>query len=192
SKSSRYWHGALLKPGRYKVNLVLKDVNAPDKLGTKEYAIVVPQYKDDQLASSSIILADDISKVPAKNVGSGQFVLGDSKVMPVMGGIGSPAVFKQSGSLGIWMQIYNLQTDKITHKPSATINYNIENLATLKSVLDHTEDSTDIANASDQLTIEKTLPLASLPPSTYRLTITVTDKLSTQRIAPQTSFLILQ
>ncbi|HXR98497.1 MAG TPA: GWxTD domain-containing protein [Terriglobales bacterium] len=192
SKSSRYWHGALLKPGRYKVNLVLKDANAPDKLGTKEYAITVPQYKDDQLASSSIILADDISKVPAKNVGSGQFVLGDTKVMPVMGGLGSPAVFKQSGSLGIWMQIYNLQTDKITHKPSATINYNIENLATLKSVLDHTEDSADIANAADELTIEKTLPLASLPPSTYRLTITITDKLSTQKITPQTSFIILQ
>ncbi|MGH9394673.1 MAG: GWxTD domain-containing protein, partial [Terriglobales bacterium] len=122
----------------------------------------------------------------------GQFILGDSKVMPVMGGIGSPAQFKQSDSLGIWMQVYNLQTDKITHKPSSTIRYQIEDLATLKTVLDHTETSTDMSNAADQLTIEKTLPLASLPPSTYRLTLTVTDNLSKQHISPQTNFIILQ
>ena len=192
NKSARYWHGALLKPGRYKINLALKDSNSPDKLGTKQYAILVPQYKDDQLAASSIILANDIQKVPDKDVGTGQFILGDSKVMPVMGGIGAPAQFKQSDSLGIWMQVYNLQTDKVTHKPSSTVRYQIEDLATLKTVLDHTETSTDMSNAADQLTIEKTLPLASLPPSTYRLTITVTDNLNKQHISPQSNFIILQ
>lgn len=192
NKSARYWHGALLKPGRYKVNLVIKDANSPDKMGTRAYAIVVPAYKDSQLSSSSIILADSIEKVPAKNVGTGEFILGDTKVDPVMGGIGSPAQFKQNQSLGIWLQIYNLQTDKITHKPSATIKYVIEDLATLKDVLVHTETSADMSNAADQLTIEKTLPLASLPPSTYRLTISVTDDLGHQTISPQTNFIILQ
>lgn len=192
NQSARYWHGALLKPGRYKVNLVLKDVNSPEKLGTKQYAILVPQYNDDQLAASSIILADDIEKVPDKNVGAGQFILGDTKVQPVMGGIGAPAQFKASQSLGIWMQVYNLQMDKVTHKPSATIRYQIENLATLKPVLEHTETAAQMSNAADQLTIEKTLPLASLPPSTYRLSVTVTDNLSKQTITPQASFIILQ
>lgn len=192
NQSARYWHGALLKPGRYKVNLVLKDVNSPNKLGTKAYSITVPEYKDSQLASSSIILADDIQKVPAKNVGEGQFILGDSKVVPVIGGVGAPAQFTRSQSLGIWLQIYNLQTDKVTHKPNATINYQIEDLATLKTVLDHSEESKDFPQASDEMTIEKTLPLASLPPSTYRLTITVTDHMNQQRITPQTNFIILR
>jgi len=191
-RSARYWHGALLKPGRYKVNLVLKDVNNPSKLGTKAYSILVPEYRDSQLASSSVILADDIEKVPDKNVGTGQFILGDSKVQPVMGGIGAPAQFKRSQSLGIWLQIYNLKTNKTTHKPSATVRYEIENLATLKPVLDHTESAAEMSNAADQMTIEKTLPLASLPPSTYRLTITVTDNLNQQHIAPQATFIILQ
>ncbi|HXE30344.1 MAG TPA: GWxTD domain-containing protein [Terriglobales bacterium] len=191
-KKVAYWHGALLKPGRYKVNLVLKDVNAPDKLGTKSYSILVPAFKDDQLSASSIILASDIEKVPDKNVGSGQFILGDSKVMPVMGGVGVPAQFKQSQSLGIWMQVYNLQTDKVTHKPAVSVQYTIEDLATLKPVLDHTEKLGETSNAADQLTIEKTLPLASLPPSTYRLTITVTDELDHQSIKPEASFIILR
>ncbi|MGH9471193.1 MAG: GWxTD domain-containing protein [Terriglobales bacterium] len=192
SKTARYWHGALLKPGRYKVSLALKDANAPNKLGTKSFSIVVPEYKDDQLASSSIILSDDIEKVPDKDVGQGQFILGDTKVRPVMGGIGAPAQFKQSQSLGLWMQVYNLQTDKVTHKPSATITYTIENLATLKTVLQTTQGAASMTNAADQLTLEKTLPLASLPPSTYRLTISVTDNLNKQTIKPQTTFLVLK
>jgi hypothetical protein len=161
-------------------------------MGTRAFAIVVPAYKDSELGSSSIILADSIEKVPAKNVGTGEFILGDTKVDPVMGGIGSPAAFKQNQSLGIWLQIYNLQTDKITHKPSATVKYVIQDLATSKDVLVHTETSADMSNAADQLTIEKTLPLASLPPSTYRLTITVTDNLGHQTISPQSNFIILQ
>jgi GWxTD domain-containing protein len=193
TQTMRYWHGALLKPGRYKVNLVLKDVNSPNKLGTKAYAIVVPEYNDTSLSSSSIILADDIEKVPDKDVGTGQFILGDTKVRPVMGGIGAPAVFHENQSMGIWLQIYNLHTQKQTNKPSATIRYQIENLSTLKTVLDHTETTASMSNAADQLTIEKTLPLASLPPSTYRLTISVSDNLDHGKtISPHTDFIVMR
>ncbi len=192
NQTTRYWHGALLKPGRYKVNLVLKDVNSPDKMGTKAYSIVVPEYNDTQLSASSVILADDIERVPDKDVGTGQFILGDTKVRPVMGGIGSPAQFKRGQRMGIWMQVYNLHTDRVTKKPSAAINYKIEDLATRKLVLNQTEQTTEMSNAADQLTLEKDLPLASLAPSTYRLTITVTDNLTKQQIAPQADFIILQ
>ena len=191
SQTTRYWHGALLKPGRYKVNLVLKDVNSPNKLGTKAYSIVVPAYKDDELASSSIILADDIQKVPAKDIGTGQFILGDTKVRPVIGGVGAPAQFKRDQSLGIWMQIYNLKTDRITHKPSVAINYQVEDLATQKVLLNQTQTAGSESDAGDEITLEKSLPLARLDPSTYKLTITVTDNLSKQRIMPHADFIIL-
>lgn len=192
NKTARYWHGALLKPGRYKVNIVLKDENSPNKLGTKSYAIVVPAYKNNKLSSSSVILADNIAKVPAKDVGSGAFIIGDTKVDPVMGGIGSPAVFKQTQSLGIWLQVYDLEVDKITHKPNASIHYTIQDLGTQKVVLDHTEQAGAMPNAATEITIEKTLPLASLPPGTYRLTIQVTDNMDGQSITPQTDFIILK
>ncbi len=192
SQSARYWHGALLKPGRYKVNLVVKDINSPNKLGTKAYAIVVPAYKNSQLSSSSIILASNIEKVPSKDVGNGAFIIGGTKVVPVIGGLGSPAAFKQSQSMGIWLQIYALHVDKITHKPNASIRYEIENLANQKVILSSTQQAGTMPNASAEITIEKELPLASLPPSTYRLTIQVTDHLDGQSITPQADFIILK
>jgi hypothetical protein len=41
---------------------------------------VVPEFSDDRLAVSSLILADDMQKVPTKNVGAGSFVIGDTRV----------------------------------------------------------------------------------------------------------------
>ena len=70
-----------LRSGRYRVDLVLKDVNG-DRVGTWTRGVNVPDYNEDQLASSSLILADMMEKVPSKQVGGGNFVLGDTKVRP--------------------------------------------------------------------------------------------------------------
>lgn len=186
-KTSRYWYGALLKPGIYRVDLVLKDVNSPDKMGTLREAITVPAYKDGQLSSSTILLADDIEKVSTQQVGSGEFVIGGTKVRPVVG-----AQFHTDQSLGIWMQVYNLKVDPTTHKPSATVDYQIVNLATNKVVLDHSENSSDVSNAADQMTLEKTMPLVSMPLGNYKLTVKVTDNLTQHTIAPEASFSVVR
>jgi len=186
-RSSRYWHGALLKPGRYRVDLVLKDVNSPDRLGTIRKAIDVPKFDDSKLETSSLMLADEIQRVPSREVGAGQFIVGDTKVRPVVG-----SRFSRGQSMGIWMQVYNLTLDQKTHKPSATIQYQIANAVTNQNVLDHTESTDQLSNAAQQLTLEKTLTLAGLTPGVYRLTVKVTDNLGQRSIAPQATFTVMQ
>lgn len=187
SQASRYWHGALLKPGLYRLDLVLKDVNSPNKMGTLREAIRVPSYQAGELASSSIMLADQIQKVPTKDVGTGQFIVGDTKVRPVVG-----SRFHQNESMGIWMQVYNLKLDTKTHKPSATIDWQIVNLANNQTVLDHKEQASQISNAAEQMTLEKTLPLAALKPGSYRLTVKVTDNLAGHSISPESTFTVVR
>ena len=187
SQASRYWHGALLKPGLYRLDLVLKDVNSPNKMGTLREAIRVPSYQAGELASSSIMLADQIQKVPTKDVGTGQFIVGDTKVRPVVG-----SMFHQNQSMGIWMQVYNLKLDTKTHKPSATIDWQITNLANNQTVLDHREEASQISNAAEQMTLEKTLPLAALKPGSYRLTVKVTDNLAGHSISPVSTFTVVR
>lgn len=184
-KTSRYWHGALLKPGRYKVNLVLKDVNSPDKMGTLETAITVPNFGSTNLATSSIMLADQIQPVPAKEVGAGEFIVGDTKVRPVVG-----QRFSRQQRMGIWMQVYNLKLDEKTHKPNATIDWQVEDLANHKLLLNSVESSNAVVDASEQLTLEKTLPLASLAPGAYRLTVKITDHLAGRTVAPESTFIV--
>src|SRR5262249_21217521 len=89
-----------LKPGRYRLNISAKDV-VGGNMTTYEMVLDVPHMEDDQLSASSLILADLIEKVPTKNIGTGPFVIGTSKVRPRM-----DATFKQSEKLGIYMALY--------------------------------------------------------------------------------------
>ncbi len=73
--------------------------------------------------------------VPTKAIGTGMFVIGTMKIRPrVAPADGKPALFKKDKDqkLNFWMQVYNLGVDEKTHKPSATFEYNITNLATNK------------------------------------------------------------
>ncbi len=123
--SSVYWKALPLRPGRYKVEIAVKDVNG-DRKGLWSRGIVVPEYSDDKLSTSSLIVADVMEPVPTKDVSTGQFVIGLNKVRPrVAPADGKPALFKKTRDqkVNFWMQVYNLGVDEKTHKPSATFEY---------------------------------------------------------------------
>src|SRR5579863_2309806 len=132
--SSVYWKALPLRPGRYKVEIAVKDVNG-DRKGLWSRGIVVPEFSDDKLSTSSLIVADQMEPVPTKDVSTGSFVIGVTKVRPrVAPADGKPALFKRSRDqkVNFWMQVYNLGVDEKTHKPSATFEFDIVNLATNK------------------------------------------------------------
>ena len=188
--SSVYWKAVPLRSGLYKLDLVLKDVNG-DRMGTYSRSIRVPEFSDDKLATSSLILADKMEKVATKDVGTGSFVIGATKVRPrVEPADGKPAAFKRDQRLNLWMQVYNLSMDDKTKKPAATIEYDIVNQQTNKSVLHVVESTDQIANAGEQLTLEKSLALGNFQPGLYRLTVKVDDNVSKQSIAPFARFAI--
>ncbi len=187
---SVYWKALPLKAGRYRVDVVVKDLNG-DRVGTWSRGIVVPEYSDDKLASSTMILADLMEKAPRQTVGTGSFVIGMTKVRPrVASSDGKPATFKQNQSVNLWMQVYGLGTDKQTNKPLATVEYDIVNTATQKSVVHLTESTAEMGNVGDQITLEKRLPLTSVPPGVYEVRVTVNDKVSGQSIKPTAKFAV--
>jgi hypothetical protein len=57
--SSVYWKALPLRPGRYKTEIAVKDVNG-DRKGLWSRGIVVPEYADDKLSTSSLIVADQM------------------------------------------------------------------------------------------------------------------------------------
>jgi hypothetical protein len=186
--ASVYWKALPLRPGMYKLDLVLKDVNG-DRVGTYSRGFRVPEYDEDKLASSSLILADMMQKVASKDVGTGSFVIGNTKVRPrVEPADGKPATFKRDQRLNLWMQVYNLSMDEKTKKPSAQIEYDIVNQQTNKSVLHVVESTDQMANAGEQMTLEKSLSLATFDPGLYRLTVKVVDNVSKQDITPFARF----
>src|SRR5271157_1171967 len=189
--SSLYWKAIPLRPGRYRFDVVVKDVNG-DRVGTWSHGVLVPEYNEDKLASSSMILADHMEKVASKNVGSGSFVIGQTKfAYPHLDSPdGKPASFKRDQRMNLWMQVYNLQADDKTKKSSANIEYEIVNVANNQAVLHSSESTETMGNVGDQITLEKSLALTSFQPGIYKLTVKVADNVSKQQIAPSVRFAV--
>src|SRR6266849_4027377 len=189
--SSVYWKALPLRisQNRYRLDIVVKDVNG-DRTGSWSHAIQIPDFSEDKLSSSTLIIADQMEQVATKNVGTGNFVIGTTKVRPrVAPSDGKPISFKRNRKLNFWMQVYNLSVDEKTHKPSATIEYNVTD-ANNKAVI-HTVESTDtMGNVGDQVTLQKTLSAANLPAGLYKIEIKVNDNLSKQTVDPTATFAV--
>ncbi len=189
--SSVYWKALPLRISfnRYRLDIVVKDVNG-DRTGSWSHAIEIPDFSEDKLSSSTLIIADQMEPVATKNVGTGNFVIGTTKVRPrVAPSDGKPILFKRNQKLNFWMQVYNLSVDEKTHKPSATFEYNVTD-ANHKAVI-HTVESTDtMGNVGDQVTLQKTLSAANLPPGLYKIEIKVNDNLSKQTVGPTATFAV--
>jgi len=189
---SVYWNAIPLPPGRYKLEIAIKDVNNPDHMGAWRRSVDVPEFDDDRLASSSLILAGEMERVPSKDVGAGSFVIGNTKVVPrVPPTFAAPVTFHRAQNLNFWMQVYNLGIGE-NKRNDATIEYQILNMATNKSVLDMQESASKLNPNADQLTLEKTMPLAGLEPGKYQVTIKVNDGILKQTIDQSAPFIVEQ
>jgi hypothetical protein len=191
--SSVYWKAIPLRPGRYKLEIAVKDVNG-DRRGVWSRGVVVPDFSNEEkLATSTLIVADQMEPVPTKTIGTGSFVIGTMKVRPrVASADGKPALFKKDHDprLSFWMQVYNLGIDEKTHKPSATFEYAIVNMATNKAVIQHVDSTESMGNLGDQVTLQKSIVVANLQPGTYKIDIKVNDNISKQTIDPSAVFAV--
>jgi GWxTD domain-containing protein len=177
---SIYQKSLPLRPGLYRLDLVIKDVGSGN-VGAVNTRLAVPRYDEDKLEASSLILADEIEHVPAKQIGTGQFVIGSSKVRPKL-----DASFTPADKMGIYLQVYNLKGDEKTHKSDASFVYTVKRGD--QQVMQFKETSADMKQTGDQVTIERLLPLATLTPGKYTLDITATDKLAQSTISRSADF----
>ncbi|HLJ41345.1 MAG TPA: GWxTD domain-containing protein, partial [Candidatus Acidoferrales bacterium] len=172
-----------LRPGLYRLDVVLKDTNSGN-LGVINTRLQVPRFQDDQLGASSLILADEIQKVSSRDIGLGEFVLGDLKVRPKLN-----AIFDEGGQMGIFLQVYNLKVDPKTHEGDATIQYQVLNESNAP-VVKFSENSRQYNQHGEEIWIEKALDLKSLAPGSYKLQIQITDNDDKQTISPSANFTV--
>jgi GWxTD domain-containing protein len=180
--SSVYQKSIPLQPGRYRLNVVAKDLVGGNTTNY-EQALDVPRMDEDQLGTSSLILADLLERVPDKSIGSGQFVIGRSKVRPRLS-----ESFRRDEKMGIYIQLYNFQTDEKNKKPDGTVHYQIFKNGVADPVFDVSEDVSSISSGASQVVVEKLLPLQDLEPGQYTLKVTVLDKRRNQTVTPTAAF----
>jgi len=202
-RQSVYWKALPLLPGLYRLDIAVKDVNNPEHMGYYGRSLEVPTYHDENLGTSSLILADQMNTVDSHSIGNGNFIIGNTYIRPRVSSAtpanpNPPAKFHRDQKLNFWMQVYNLRVDETTKSNQATVTYQIVKTGTATAVAPATDtvifekqlDSKELGSHSDQMTVEKTLPIAGLEPGKYKVTIKINDAISKQEIAQSAPFIV--
>ncbi len=174
-----------LASGQYRLSILARDAISA-RISTYRVALDVPQFDESTLASSSLILADRVERLPVNSLPGAMFNIGDSKVRPRPG-----SRFTSEEKLGIYLQLYNFHPDAATQKLSGSIEYEIDNAGINEKIMDFSEEAASIANASaSQVTIEKPVSLKKFQPGAYTLKVTATDRIGNQTVRQQENFTV--
>ncbi len=169
-RKSIYQKAMTLAPGRYKIDVIVRDV-ASGSRGIRSIGFEVPKYEPDKLSTSTLILASKLRYTTEQDIG-GMFVIGKEKVVPNLSG-----EFKKGQDVGIYMHIYNAGIDQTTLRPAVDVEYVI--LKEGKEMFRQKEDWNDLSDYGQRLTIAKLLPTTQLPLGDYEIKILIRDRVNT-------------
>jgi GWxTD domain-containing protein len=183
---SVYQKSVPLAPGLYRLDLVLKDVKSGNT-GVLNTRLAVPRYDYEKLSASTLLLADQMEQVPSKQIGLGQFVIGDAKVRPRV-----TQIFTAAERMDVYLQVYNLGVDEKTHHSNVTYEFSITRLdgGAARDIFRKKETSDEFGQSGQQVTLEKRIPLSGLEPGRYKFAVLVTDNVSKQSISPTAEFTV--
>jgi len=182
--SSIYQKAVPLSPGLYRLDIVVKDTNNGN-VGVVNTRLAVPRFEDDKLSASTLILADQLQRVSAKDIGLGQFVLGDIKVRPKM-----DEAFTPNDQMGVFLQVYNLKLDEKTHKADASVQFRVTREKETEPVLKFDLPPNKVPEHGEEMTLENIVTLGSLAPGKYSMEVAVTDNLAKQTVTKASNFTV--
>ena len=196
--------------GEYDVYVTLKErlpVDAKDrektvtKTGVLKQAITVPNFWTEDLATSTVIVAEKVEPLGAPLTPREQleqpYTLGTTQIVP-----SSANKFSKKGELSLVFLIYNaaLGADK---KPDVSVEYSfyqkLASEASGEKFFNKTNPQVFSAKTlppqfdvalGHQLVAGQSLPLGSFPEGEYRLEIKVTDKLSGKSVTHNVTFFV--
>ncbi len=174
-------------PGRYKLNLVCKDLSS-GKVGAQTRGLIPPKFEDGELEASTLILADFVRRLTGPDLEKDDlmFVLGDLWIRPSV-----DRIFQPGSEIGVYLQLYHAAVDQQTHRPALEVKYRIEGQDGLSLQLqDLSGRSVDFVSG-ERVVLLKVLKLGDLPPGRYSMQVEVTDHLSGQQVQVREPFSIV-
>ncbi len=185
TQRSLYQKTFLLGPGRYKIDIVVKDLNSGD-IGTRTETVYLRPNESEQLSVGAIVLAKQLEPLETFPEEPETFVLGDVRVVPNV-----QRRFKTTDPLGVYLQVYNTKWDSSSSQPSVSIHYTITNGDKVVAVIKDDEGASIEYASHDRLVLVRRFGLEGLEKGHYRLTVQVNDTISGQSSQSETDFEVL-
>ena len=176
-----------LPPGRYKLSIVIHDINA-DKMGTGDFGLLVPADAG-RLSASSLVVASSIVKTPPEDSDNPLVLSGDFKVVPNL-----QKTVHRGENVTTYLELYNFEKDQASQQPSLKVGGKI-----LKDGVEW-KQSDNVFNKSvnylellrDRLLLLRKLPTSEMEPGNYRLVLTFEDQLSGEYTEAAADFKVVQ
>jgi len=181
-RKSAYQKAVALQPGRYRVDVIVRDV-ASGATGVRHIGFEVPRYDPAKLSTSTLILASKLQGL-GDQPAVGMFTIGNVKVIPNVSGS-----YHRGSPVGIYMQIYNAGIDQTTLRPSVDVEYAL--LKDGKEVFKQPEDWRGNSDSGQRLTLARLLDSSKLSPGDYSIEVRVRDRVSGQSLSQTAKFTIL-
>ncbi|HEX5874931.1 MAG TPA: GWxTD domain-containing protein [Pyrinomonadaceae bacterium] len=182
TRKSAYAKAFILDPGRYRVDVAVRDIGS-GAAGFQQVGFVVPEFPVDRLSASSIVLAAKLESMEG-GAAIGPFVIGTTKVIPNLTG-----TYRRNQPVGIYLQIYNAAIDQTTLRPAADAEYVL--MKNGKELSRQVEDWRQIHETAGRLTLARLIDSRTLEPGEYQIQIRIRDHVSGQTISPSATFKIV-
>ena len=182
-RKSAYQKAVALAPGRYKLDVIVRDINS-GATGVRHVDVPVPKYDPNKLGTSTLVLAAKLESL-GDQPAVGMFTIGNVKVIPNVSG-----VYHRGAPVGVYMQIYNAGIDQTTLRPSVDVEYAL--MKDGKEIGKQAEDWRGNSDSGQRLTLTRLINSAALNPGDYSLEVRVRDRVSGQSLVQSAKFTIAQ
>lgn len=182
-KSSLYQKVVVLpRKGRFKLDLAVKDVQS-DRIGIASRSLVPPQFSEEALSISSLVLADQIRRAGVSATPDEMFLLGDLRVRPNM-----RRNFYWHRPLTTYLQIYNADLDQQSFRPQLDLEYRVfRDGELIKSIRPDGNEAIQFAS-NRRIVLVQEIPLDDLQSGAYQLEVKVTDQIGNQTVSALQNF----
>ncbi|HSR67719.1 MAG TPA: GWxTD domain-containing protein [Acidobacteriota bacterium] len=170
--------------GRYKIELVAKDLNSGN-LGTSTRSIFIPAMEADHLVASPVVLAERLDTLEGIPERPETFVIGDVRVIPSV-----TRKFHPDDDMGVYCQVHNVQIDQSTLSPSVEVEYEIQRNGRLQARFTDRSGSSINYASPRRMVLVRSIPLSDLKEGDYELIVRVNDLLSGQKVVTKSRFKI--
>ncbi|HEU4714284.1 MAG TPA: GWxTD domain-containing protein [Pyrinomonadaceae bacterium] len=180
-RKSAYARAFILDPGRYRIDVIVRDMES-GATGLRRIGFEVPKFPEDRLSASGIVLAAKLENME-RGAAVGPFVIGTTKVIPNL-----TRVFRRNDPVGIYLQVYNAAIDQTTLRPAADAEYVL--LKDGKEISRQVEDWRQINDAGQRLTLSRLIDSRNLSPGEYEIQVRIHDQVTGQTISPSATFTV--
>ena len=179
-----------LRPGKYQLKIAIADEKG--KIGTTEQQLVIPPLPADGMASSSLVLTQQMNQLPdlIRNIQSSLMEENDPlayKGMQLIPDVDQ--ILSKDGSIAVYYKVYNLKSNPQNRHLVAKIQVIDEKGAPATNESLVLDDATQPTGPSEAA-IGFSIPLKGMAPGKYQLKIETQDAEQNQSVNSGTEFTI--